>query len=172
VTDLPNGPAFPAPQPWALPAARPRVPAAVQAAAIVTYVCCGLVVLMTMLFLLAAAVVSSDILDLFEGPDRADIVLFAVGAAAGSFVACALACVFAWLTWRRKAWARIALAGCCGVSLALSVVALGPPTVVVLPGAVAVLVLLFLPQSNAWFRIPSAGAPATQQPRPRRPGSG
>ena len=120
-----------------------------------TYVCCGLVALMTVMMLAAAAFVGSIVLDSFERADRVDIVLAVLGSAAFSMAASGLACWFAWQVGRRRAWARIALAVCSGVALLLSVAALGPPTLVVLPGSAAVLILLFVPQSNAWFRADS-----------------
>ena len=122
---------------------------------IVTYVCCGLAALMTVVMLAGAVFVGSIMLDYFEPSDRVDLVMAVLGSAAFSMGASGLACWFAWQVGRRRSWARIALAVCSGVALLLSVVALGPPSLVVLPGSAAVLILLFVPQSNAWFRTDS-----------------
>ena len=150
-----GAPAVPGPPLWAVPAsATPgqQVPAVVQAAAIVTWVCCGLTVLMTFLFLLAAAFIGTVVLDYFEMSDRVDIVLVVAGAAALVIATCGAASWFAGRVWRRQAWARIALAVSSGLAVVVSLLTFGPHTVLMAPGGVAVLVLLFLPQSNDWFR--------------------
>jgi hypothetical protein len=134
------------------------MPGTVLAATIVTYVCSAIAVGMTLLFALFAAFVGSFILGSFERSDRVSLVLLVVGTALVSVVFSALACWFAWQAGRRKDWARFGLAGCSGITVVLSVLTLSPPTFVGIVGGVAVLVLLFLPDSNAWFR----GEPAPQ----------
>jgi hypothetical protein len=155
VTD-PTPASWPPPPAWpaglAPTDAAPRVPGTVQAAVIVTWICCGLTAFLTLFYLAAAAFIGSFMLDYFERSDRADLVLAAAGAAAASVALCALSSWFAWQVWRRREWARIALAVCSGLALVLSVITFGPHTVLVAPGSVAVLVLLFLSQSNDWFR--------------------
>jgi hypothetical protein len=119
---------------------------------VVTYVSCALTVLMALVFLAFAAFVGSLVLPHFEAGDRADMALVVVVPYAVATGGSALACWFAWQVSRRRPWARIGLAGCSAAAGILSVAYLAPPTAVVLPGAVAVLVLLFLPPSNGWFR--------------------
>lgn len=153
MTELPNDPAYATPPPWTtMPASRPTVPGTVQAAAIVTWVCCALTVLMTAFFLLAAVFVGSLILDGFGSADRVDLALAVAAGALAVVVVSALAGWFAWLVWRRQAWARIALTVCSGLALAGSLATFGPHSVVIAPGSVAVIVLLFLPDSNDWFQ--------------------
>jgi hypothetical protein len=137
---------------------RPRVPATIQAAAIVTWVCCGLTVLMTFFFLLAAAFIGGIVLDYFEMSDRMDIVQAVIGTAALVVALCGVASWLALCMWRRHSWARIALAVISGLALVGSVLTLGPHTALVAPGTVAVLVLLFLPTSNVWFEADPAGS--------------
>jgi hypothetical protein len=135
------------------------VPGTVQAAAIVTWVCCGITAVMTLFFVAASAFVGSIILGDFQRTDRIQLIAFVAVAASVSFLGSALACWFAWLVWRRREWARIALVVSSAVALVLSVLTFGPHTVFVAPGSVAVVVLLFLPQSNDWFRdAPLTGA--------------
>jgi hypothetical protein len=138
--------------------ARQPVPATVQAAAIVTWVCCGLVVLLTFFFLLAAAFIGSVVFPEFDVSSRVDIATVVVGTAALVVALCGVASWLALCTWRRHSWARIALAVSSGLALVGSVLTLGPHTVLVAPGTVAVLVLLFLPTSNAWFETDPAGS--------------
>jgi len=130
----------------------PRVPGTVQAAAIVTWVCCALTALLTLFFLLMTAFVGSIVFPQFGSAISVEIVLVVAGTAALSIAMCALSSWFAWQVWRRRDWARIALAVCGGLALVFSVLTLGPHTALVAPGSVAVLVLLYLPQSNDWFR--------------------
>ncbi|HET6168185.1 MAG TPA: hypothetical protein VFE07_15235 [Marmoricola sp.] len=150
-------PAYPPPHPDARvessPAVRGRaVPPVVLAAAVVTYVCCAVVALMTVFFLIAAAFVGSIILDQFVATDRTELVVAVVGSACAAIAGCALGMSFAWHVTRRRQWARVALATSSVIALAGSLIAFGPHTVVMLPGSAAVLVLLFLPNSNRWFR--------------------
>ncbi|MBO9522018.1 MAG: hypothetical protein J7518_10820 [Nocardioidaceae bacterium] len=135
--------------PWQ---ARTGPPGTVQAAAIITYVCCGLAVLLTLFFLAMAALVGSIVLRDFGTGDRAEMVALALGSGAVSLGSSALACWFARQTWRRKSWGRVGLAGCSALALVLSVLTFGPHTVVIAPAAVAVVVLLFVPTTNEWFR--------------------
>ena len=76
-----------------------RVPGVVQAAAIVTWVCCAITVLLTLLFLVGTAFVGSI-----------------------------------------------------GLTLGLSVAAPALHALLIAPGAGAVLILLFLPSADVWFR--------------------
>lgn len=138
------------------------MPGTVRAATIVTYVCSAVTVAMTGLMLLFAIFIGRFLLPQFSGSDRNELVLFVLGGVGLSIAASTLACWLAWQTGRRKGWARYGLAGCSGVAAVLSVLTLSPPTIVQLLGSVTVLVLLFVPESNAWFRDASADvAPAT-----------
>jgi hypothetical protein len=128
------------------------MPGTVQAAVIVTYVCCGLAVAMTLFFLVAAAFLGSIVFPYFESADRVGLVLAVVGAAVVAVVAAAVGAWLAWQTGRRRSWARTALIVCSAVALLASLVTFGPHTVVIGPGSLAVVVLLFLPESTAWFR--------------------
>jgi len=64
----------------------------------------------------------------------------------------AVASLFAWQVWRRRSWARVALAVCSGLTLGLSVAAPALHALLIAPGAGAVLILLFLPSADVWFR--------------------
>jgi hypothetical protein len=128
------------------------MPGTVQAAVIVTYVCCGLAVAMTLFFLLAAAFLGSIMAPYFQSADRVDLVLVVVGAAVVAVAAAAVGVWLAWQTGRRRSWARTALIVCSVVALLASVLTLGPHTLLIGPGSLAVVVLLFLPESTAWFR--------------------
>lgn len=128
------------------------MPGTVRAATIVTYACSAVTAVMTVLMLLFAIFVGRFLLPQFSGSDRNELVLFVLGGVGISFAGSALACWLAWQTGRRKGWARYALAGCSGVAAVFALMALSPPTIVQLLGSVAVLVLLFLPESNTWFR--------------------
>jgi hypothetical protein len=139
------------------PGLREHVPGTVQAAVIVTWVCCALATLGTVVLTAGAAFLGSIVLPYFERSDRVDVILWVVGAAGSSLVACGAASACAWFVWRRRPWARVVLAVVSVLALASSVALLSPPTAFILPGAIAVLVLLFLPRSNAWFRSPSPG---------------
>jgi hypothetical protein len=124
----------------------------VQAAAIVTWVCCALTVLMTAFFVLAAVFIGSLMLDAFGSPDSVGVAAAVAASAVAVVVVSGAASWFAWLVWRRRPWARIALAVSSGIALLGSLATFGPHSVAIAPGAVAVLVLLFLPDSNDWFR--------------------
>jgi len=132
--------------------AAPRVPGTVQAAVIVTWACCGLTAVLTLFYLAAAAFIGSLVFPQFGSAVGVELALAAIGSAVLAVGACALAAWFAWQVWRGRDWARIALAVSSGLALVLAVLTFGPHTVLVAPGSVAVLVLLFLPQSNDWFR--------------------
>jgi len=119
---------------------------------IVTYVCSVVTVGMTLLMTLFIAFIGSFTLGMFERQDRAEIVLFVLAGVVFSLVCSAVACWFAWQTGQRKEWARYGLAACSGLTVAVSLLALSPPTLVGILGGTAVLVLLFVPDSNAWFR--------------------
>ena len=127
------------------------MPGTVQAAAIVTWVCCALTAVLTLFFLLAMAFIGSVVFPQFGSAVGAQLALAVIGSAASSVALCALASWFAWRVWRGRPWARIALAVSSGLALVLSVLTFGPHSVLVAPGTVAVLVLLFLPQSSDWF---------------------
>lgn len=135
---------------WPVTSAQP-VPGTVSAAAIVTWVCCGLTFGLTVLSLAMAAFVGAVILPQFATRDALGIAAAVLASGGMSVLACASASWLAWLVWRRRAWARIALAVCSGLTAVASVMVLGPHTLLIAPGAIAVLVLLFLPASNAWF---------------------
>jgi chromate transport protein ChrA len=133
------------------------VPVTVQTAVIVTWFCCALATLVTVVLSAFAAFVGSVVLPEFGRADRVDMVLFVVGSAAALLATCAMASTGAWFVRLRHRWARNALAGCSALVLLASVVIIMPLSVVAFPGTLAVLVLLFLPQSNAGFRSARAG---------------
>ncbi|MFL6105409.1 MAG: hypothetical protein ACJ72D_00370 [Marmoricola sp.] len=143
------------PSPWVTPAHGPvpaPVPATVRAAAIVTYVCSAITVAMTLLMTLFLAFLGSIAFSFFDKSDRGELVAFVLAGVLFSLLCSAIACWFAWQTSRRKGWARYGLAVCSGLTVALSLAAFSPPTLVGILGGAAVLVLLFVPESNAWFR--------------------
>jgi len=128
------------------------MPGTVRAATIVTYVCCAVTVAMTLLMTLFMLIVGSVIFGTFEKSDRVTVVGFVLLGVLISAAWAGVACWFAWQTGRRKGWARYGLAVCSGLTVAVSLLALSPPTLVGILGGVAVLVLLFVPDSNAWFQ--------------------
>lgn len=117
-----------------------------------TYICCGLMVGLTLAFALLALMVGGFIAEYLDRADAAGLALMLAGSVIASLAMSVAACWFAWKSTQRKAWARIALAVCAGVALAFAILAAGPHSLVAVPGSTAVLVLLFLPPSNDWFR--------------------
>lgn len=128
------------------------VPGTVQAAVIVAWTSCSLVALGTVGLTVTAAWMGSIILPYFERSDRLEMVAFVLGAALASLTACAVASTCAWFVWRRHSWARVALALCSAMTLVSTTVFATLLSVLTLPASIAVLVLLFLPRSNSWFR--------------------
>ena len=128
------------------------MPATVRAATIVTYVCSAVTVAMTLLMVLFIAFVGRFVFGSFERSDRTAMALFVLVGVLFSLGCSAIACWFAWETGRRKGWARIGLAVCSGLTVVLSLLTFSPPSIVGILGGATVLVLLFVPESNAWFR--------------------
>jgi hypothetical protein len=149
-----QSPGYPPPFPtqWAPLVQGPSMPGTVRAAAIITYVCAAVTVAMTLLMVLFVVFVGSFVFGSFQRSDRAEMVLFVLVGVLISVGCSTIACWFAWQTGRRKQWARYGLAGCSVLTVAVSMLAFSPPTMLSLLGAVAVLVLLFVPETNAWFR--------------------
>lgn len=133
------------------------VQGAVQAAVIVTWTSCAIAVAGAFALTVLAAFMGTMMLPYFERTQRVQMVAFVAASVAFVVAACAIASVSAWFVWRRRRWARVVLAVCSALAALCSLVVLTPPTMLILPGAIAVLVLLFLPQSNAWFRARAAG---------------
>lgn len=162
--DNPDGfpvvPALPA-QGWAPPTGYSPiptpVPGTIQAAVIVTWFCCAFGALATVGLTAMAAFLGRIVLPYFERADRVQMVAFVLASAAVVLLACAFASTCAWFVWRRRAWARLALAACSTLTFLASASFMSPPSLLVVPATVAVLVLLFLPRSNAWFRAHAAG---------------
>lgn len=127
------------------------MPATVRAATIVTYVCAAITVAMTLLMLLFIAYVGRFVFGSFERSDRSAMVFVVLAGVLFSLGCSAVACWFAWQTGRRKGWARIGLAVCSGLTVVFSLLSFSPPSIVGILGGTAVLVLLFVPESNAWF---------------------
>ena len=145
---------------WAPPGQPPwpgPVPGVVRAAVIVTWFSCALAALAAIGLTVMSALIGSIVLPDFEPTARVQMVVFVLASLAVSLLACALASTCAWFVWRRRPWARVALAGCSALTLLSAAVFVSPPSLLVLPGTASVLVLLFLPQSNAWFRSRPTG---------------
>jgi hypothetical protein len=152
-----------------------RRPATVTAAAWVTWVLSGLVML-TFLMLALVMVAARDqflrqlqedanfqALDLPTGQVVA--AMWAMGAIALFW--CISAMVLAWFAFRRANWARITLVVSSAMTLLVSIAAF-PVGLLHVLGAGAVIALLFLGGANEWFGSSGQGHPAAFQ----SPGSG
>ncbi|HET9420668.1 MAG TPA: hypothetical protein VFO49_05995 [Nocardioides sp.] len=164
----------PAPPPVAVPwppppVARPTArPPAVIWACVLTWVCCGLVVVglgLTVLVLLVAPDLLFDELHR-QNPDLADQGLtdseikVASFVTAGLFVPWALvAAGFAVQAFRRLAWGRRALMLSAGAAGVVSLLGLFASAVMVLPfvAAVVTVALLSRPEVRAWYAAPPPG---------------
>ena len=138
-----------------------RRPGSVTAAAVITWVLSGLTVLLYVLMLAVLLAAKDQILTAVrENPEVArtqingqDLIaiLWVVGVV---FVFwCLASIVLAFLAYRRMGWARVLLAVSAGVAALVALVTFltFPLALVVLAGAVATIVLLFVPASNDWF---------------------
>lgn len=139
--------------PWP-PTPRPtRPPGTVQGAVITTAVGAAVSLGLTALFTVFAVFVGSVIWSDFSGGTGGlDLALILVAGVLVSVVVQGLGCWFAWQTWQRRRWARIALAVWSLVVVVFGVFAL-PFGLVQVGTGTATLVLLFLPDSNAWFAV-------------------
>jgi hypothetical protein len=129
-----------------------RMPGSLQAALVVTWVgaagAAGLALFTAAFFL----VLESKVWDEFgSGTDNPRF--WIVAAALAVWVASALVALLAWQVHRGRRWAYWALLGLCPVAVLFGIVAVGfmiPPLVALF--AVAVGILLLLPDSRAWAR--------------------
>lgn len=146
---------------WAPPAGPASrgsaVPGTVQAAVIVTWASCAIAALGTIGLTVMAAALGTIVLPYFARADRVEMAVFVAAAALASLAACSVASTCAWFVWRRHHWARVALALCSASILFVSIVFATLLSALTLPAAIAVLVLLFLPSSNSWFRDQRTG---------------
>jgi len=131
-------------------------PTTILAAGIVTFVSCGLLLLMQGFFLMVLLVASAT-LDLGEDPFFAgsNTDSLAIGVLAGSIVWSVVAIVLAVYAMRRSNGARIALAVSSGVTIAaclLASISGAFPSILVLLAALAVIVLLFTGGAGEWSR--------------------
>jgi hypothetical protein len=126
-------------------------PGTVWAAAIVTWVTAGFSILMTFLMLAFVAFVGSIIGDSFTYDDQVSLGLIVIGFAVVSLLLSVAACYLAWRTTKGQQWARIALAAWAGVFAVLGALSLTPPGFLWTAAGTVVVVLLFVPESNAWF---------------------
>jgi hypothetical protein len=129
-----------------------RPPGVVYAAAVVTWIGATGTAALTAFLTAGVLLVAGPVFDAFEGgPENPQ--WFAVGAAVVVVALSAAADVVAFFMLRGRRWARWALvglstvAGVCGVMSAYYIAPL-----VVTAAAVAVIVLLLLPDARAWFR--------------------
>ncbi len=130
-------------------------PATVMAAGIVTFVSCGLVLLMQGFFLLVLLVAHA--LDLSEDPffDGSTMPGVAIGMLAVALVWSVVAIGLARYALRRSNGARIALAVSSGLTVAVCLLASisgAFPSILVLLAAIAVIVLLFTGGAGEWYR--------------------
>jgi hypothetical protein len=153
VTEHAGPPVFPPPTGYHYPPPpRTGPPGVVQAAAILTYVCTGLAMLTTLMFLAMAVLVGSVVAGDFQRSDLVHAGVYLTLSAIFSIGGGVLACWFAWQTTRRQGWARIGLTVLAALTVVLGGLTLSPPGLLAAAGAIAVLVLLFLPETNTWFR--------------------
>ena len=131
-------------------------PATILAAGIVTFVSCGLVLLMQGFFLIVLLVARAT-LDLGEDPffDGSTTDGVAVGVMAVTLVWSVVAIGLAVYALRRSNGARIALAVSSGLTVAaclLASISGAFPSILVLLPAIAVIVLLFTGGAGEWYR--------------------
>lgn len=162
-------PGFPMPGYGPAPRDPDKRPGTVLAAAIVTIVMSGTILLMLSLFTLILLATRSAFLEGFN--DSAGLTDGDPGSLFGLvlggmlfFVAwCVAAIVLAVLVLRRRNWARIALVVSSGFTVLVSLVAIGSAvSVLPLACAIAVIVLLFTGGAGDWLRHEHAYSP----PRP------
>ena len=147
---------FAEPGPWHLPpqmAGNPKPPGVVYAAAVVTWVAATGTAAMTLLLTVGLLLIAGPIFDSFDsGPDNPR--WFVLGAAVVVAGLSAAADVVAVFMLRGHRWARWVLVGLCVVAAlggAMSAFYIVP--LLVTAAALAVVVLLFLPDAGAWFRV-------------------
>lgn len=116
-----------------------------------TYVSAGLTLLGIIAIALIAAFIGSLVGDAFEAEDTGFVVTLVISVVLVGTALCLLGCWLAWRMSRRSNTARIALAAWSGVVAIPGILSLSP---IMLVSAlnVAVVVLLFLPEVNDWFR--------------------
>lgn len=159
-------PGFPMPGYGPAPRDPDARPGTVLAAGIITLVMTGIILLLLAVFTLVLVAASSSFLDGFR--DSAGLAvedpttLFGV-VLVGLLVFlawCVAAIVLAILVLRRRSWARIALVVSSGLTILVSLLAIGGGVSVLPLGcAVAVIVLLFTGGAGDWFRHEHAYSP-------------
>lgn len=153
-----NLPPPPPPPPYgfAPPAWQPPrstgTPGPVSAAAIITYVACGLSMLMLVALALFAVVLGSLMWGAFESDDQLALGALVTIVVVVVLVINVIGCWFAYRMTKREEWARTALAIWSGLVLVVGIMSVSPPGVLQALAGIAILVLIFLPESNAWFR--------------------
>lgn len=180
----PGYPQQPAPYGYGYPPGQSPVPAPgarpgrLTTAAVITWISAGLMLFLFVLLLIGGLAVPQgeldkalrDELDGQELPFSMDALrqgLIITGLIGTAW--CAAACVFAGMMLQRQNAARILLAVSAGATILLSIVAITAIVPLLFAGAaVAVLVLLFNSEVNAWFRgeAPAGPMPPYGQPYP------
>lgn len=153
-------------------------PGKLTAAAVITWIGAGLMGFMFVLLLIGGLLVPQGELDeaLREQLDGRELPFSVDALRQGLIITgligtawCAAACVFAGMMLKKQNGARIMLAISAGATILLSITGITAVVPLLFTGAaIAVLVLIFNREVNAWFRgdSPTAGMPPYQQPYP------
>lgn len=157
-------PGYPAYPPYGYPPAPglvpgPGRPGKVTAAAVITWVGAGLALLVSLFMALRGGAIPDDALRDF--PQRFPDIELDINKIRTLIVVTGLvmllwsasACVLAGLVLRRHNWARVVLAVSASMTILFSLLAITAVVPLLITGsAIAVLVLLFSREANAWFR--------------------
>ena len=155
----PGAPGMPPPVP--VIGGRPPRPSSVLVAAVITWVSAGLTLLVALLALVEVMALRSELIKQIESSSQfqgqqldASAVATGIGVVAGVLAIWSLsAVVLAIFVFRGQSWARILLAISAGMTALVSLLMiLTIVTFFTLAASVAVLVLLFVSQSNDYFR--------------------
>lgn len=144
-----------------LPAAAPRPPGVVYAAAVVTWVAAMATAAITVLLTVAVLLVAAPVFEVFE-PGLGNPRTYVVGTALAVCVLSVAACLVATFVLRGSRSARWALVGLSVVAAIGGLFAsyyVAP--LLVTAAAVAVLILLFMPDARAWPRTSPVTHPAS-----------
>lgn len=172
--DLPPPVAVLGADPVAAPVgSRHQVPVQVRTACILTWVFSALTASVYVGLIVAAAVDRAGTVDLVRDSSGisdltatdAELIGALLAMSALMLVWCILASVLAALTWRRQAWASVALLVSCGVATLFEVVGF-PFSLLHIGASVTAFVLLLRPSARAWLRGPGQGTGARDWPAP------
>lgn len=170
----PQAPSYPPAQPgyyYGTPPAPGFAPAGgrpgkLTAAAVITWIGAGLVGLMSVLVLIGGLVLpEAELLEYQDEFDQAgltidDLKAIIVVMGVVGIVWCGGACISAGLMLKRQNWARVLLAVSSAATILFSLLAITAVIPLVFTGAaIAVLVMIFSSESNAWFRGEQYGGP-------------